>query len=550
MKTLVCDPDRPGRFLSGALSSGDEAAFVAHLDGCAGCRAALEAAAGDAGSWRDARTLLAPPASPASPSPLGGAFPDGAANAPPVGDGELGDPNPLPEDLRFLAPADDPAHLGRIGGYHVTGLIGRGAMGAVFRALDPPLGRTVAVKVIDPALAADPATRARFAREAKAMAAVSHPHVVPVYAVDEHRVPRSEPLRTLPYFVMEYVPGETLAGRLARTGPLSVVAAVRVARQVALGLAAAHAQGLIHRDVKPANILLERGVERVRVADFGLARPADGGELTGLTRTGQTAGTPEYMAPEQVRGEPCDGRADLFALGAVLHASLTGHSPFRAATLYEALRRAVEETPPPLSEANPAVPAWLSAFCGKLLAKAPADRFASAGQVAGLLAAELNHLEHPGTPVPVRDYLPRRPAWRRRAAGTIAAAGVAAAGVAGVAVFAARGPEAVVVAPDEPVPALPSPKPRPRRASALETGKDAPDAADLDADLAAAAAAADRLTEPPAAPPPADAWRDDLTAARAEADRLLKTLEADAAAWEPRPSGSAPGDAVPARGAP
>ena len=497
MKTLLCDPDRPGRFLSGALSSEDEAAFVAHLDDCAGCRAALEAAAGDAGSWRDARTLLA---------------------APPAVAPDLAEPNALPEDLRFLAPADDPAHLGRIGGYHVTGLIGRGAMGAVFRALDPPLGRTVAVKVIDPALAADPATRARFAREAKAMAAVSHPHVVPVYAVDEHRVPHAEPARTLPYFVMEYVPGETLAGRLARTGPLSVVAAVRVARQVALGLAAAHAQGLIHRDVKPANILLERGVERVRVADFGLARPADGGELTGLTRTGQTAGTPEYMAPEQVRGEPCDGRADLFALGAVLHASLTGHSPFRAATLYEALRRAVEETPAPLTDSNPAVPAWLSAFCATLLAKAPADRFASAGQVAGLLADELNHLERPGAPVPVRAYLPRPPAWRRRAAGAIAAAGVA-----GLALFAARGPDPAVVAPAEPVPALPSPKPRPRGASAL-TGEEEEAAADLDAALAAATAAADRLTPAPA-PPPADAWRDDLRAAHAEADRLLESLE-------------------------
>ena len=496
MKTLVCDPDRPGRFLSGALSSGDEAAFVAHLDDCEGCRAALEAAAGDAGSWRDARTLLA---APVSPSPTGGASSD---------DG----PNPLPEDLRFLAPADDPAHLGRIGGYHVTGLIGRGAMGAVFRALDPPLGRTVAVKVIDPALAADPATRARFAREAKAMAAVSHPHVVPVYAVDEHRVPRSDPPRTLPYFVMEYVPGETLAGRLARTGPLSVVAAVRVARQVALGLAAAHAQGLIHRDVKPANILLERGVERVRVADFGLARPADGGELTGLTRTGQTAGTPEYMAPEQVRGEPCDGRADLFALGAVLHASLTGHSPFRAATLYEALRKAVEETPAPLTDSNPAVPAWLSAFCAKLLAKDPAGRFASAGDVAARLAAELNHLERPGGPVPDRDYLPRPPAWRRRAAGAIAAAGVA-----GLALFAARGPEPV---------AAPNPTsvtPRPGRASALRGEEEDTTAAELDAALAAVAAAADRLTPAPA-PPPAGAWRDELTAAHAEADRLLRTL--------------------------
>ena len=488
----ACDADLAARFLAGALPPAEEAAFVAHLDACETCRERLERAAGDATGWEDARALLA---------------------IPPTESEDASDE--LPADLRFLAPTDDPRGLGRIGGYEVTGLIGRGGMGAVFRALDPPLGRTVAVKVIDPALAADPATRARFAREARAMAAVSHPHVVPVYAVDEHRVPGSDPARTLPYFVMEYVPGETLAGRLTRTGPLGVVAAVRVARQIALGLAAAHAQGLIHRDVKPANVLLERGVERVRVADFGLARPAANDERTSLTHTGQTAGTPEYMAPEQVRGEPCDARADLFALGATLYAALAGHGPFRGGSLYDVLRRVVEEDPPGLRAANPAVPAWLAAFCGTLLAKEPANRFPSAENVAARLAAELAHLENPRTPQPVRDYLPAPIRWRR------IAASVAAAGLCAVGAYVAM-PDRVEPQPVRQPPAIEPPPVtrRPRGASALppETMEEA-----WDTDLRAARDAAERLERPPPlTPPAADPWRSELDAANAAADRLLR----------------------------
>ena len=508
MKTLACTPGRPGDYLTGGLSPQDEREFVAHLDGCDGCRAALEAAAGDPGSWREARALLAAP--------------------PPAFDPATG----LPADLAFLAPTDDPASLGRIGTYEITGLIGRGGMGAVFKALDPPLGRTVAVKAIDPALAADPAVRARFAREAKAMAAVSHPHVVPVYAVDEHRVPGSVPPKTLPYFVMEYVPGETLAGRLARTGPLPVLAAVRVARQIALGLAAAHEQGLIHRDVKPANVLLERGVERVRVADFGLARAADGGfggdpDATGLTRTGVAAGTPEYMAPEQVRGERCDGRADLFALGAVLHASLTGASPFRGGSLYDVLRRVVEEPAEDLRAAAPRVPVWLAAFVGKLLSKSPADRFSSAADVADRLAAELNALENPGARPPARDYLPPRRRPLRLAAGFAAVAGLCA---------LALWPRSAPIAP-EPDPLAPEinpptlaqpPKPRHGGASALGDDPDLPTDAALDAQLATAAAAAAALDRDLTAPPPAaDAWRDLMNAAQSDADRLMRELNDD-----------------------
>ena len=492
-----CDSATAAAFLAGPLPPAEEAAFVAHLDGCEPCRDRLEREAGDDAGWEDARALLAAPPAPSGDST-----------------------DELPADLRFLAPTDDPRGLGRIGGYEVTGLIGRGGMGAVFRALDPPLGRTVAVKVIDPALAADPATRARFAREARAMAAVSHPHVVPVYAVDEHRVPapfgqHGNPAKTLPYFVMEYVPGETLAGRLDRTGPLGVVAAVRVARQIALGLAAAHAQGLIHRDVKPANVLLERGVERVRVADFGLARPAGADRGTSLTHTGQTAGTPEYMAPEQVRGESCDARADLFALGATLFAALAGHGPFRGGSLYDVLRRVVEEDPPDLRAANPTVPVWLAAFCDTLLAKDPADRFPSAESVAARLAEELAHLENPRSPQPTRDYLPAPVRWRR-IAGTVAAAGVCVVG-------------AIVATQDRvdphSIPQPPAVEPSPVTRRPLGTSASPPEMTDeaWDADLRAARDAAERLERPMSpVPPAADPWRSELDAANAAADRLLR----------------------------
>ena len=526
MKTLVCDDARPAAFLAGTLGPADEAAFVAHLDACERCRGALDRLAGDPASWADAKALRVSDAPPAGPD-----------TDPATG---------LPADLAFLAPSDDPASLGRIGGYEVRGLIGRGGMGAVFKAFDPPLGRVVAVKVIDPRYAADPATRARFAREARAMAAVSHPHVVPVYAVDEHRVPpflgnAAEPARTLPFFAMEYVPGETLAGRLGRTGPLSVTAAVRVARQVALGLAAAHEQGLIHRDVKPANVLLERGVERVRVADFGLARGADAGagggsQITALTGTGVAAGTPEYMAPEQVRGEPCDGRADLFALGGLLHASLTGHSPFRGGGLYEVLRRVVEEPAADPRAANPDVPAWLAAFVGKLLAKAPADRFPTAEDVAGRLAAELAHRERPGSPAPPRDYLPPPRRWPRVVAGAVCAAGLCA-----VAVWPAPAPDAPeFTAPPAPLAfPLASPKPRDRDPSALGSELEIPPAPALDAALTAAARAAAAL-DAPAAPPAADPWRDDLAAAAAEADRLLRDLNRESRRDGPPPPARRP----------
>src|SRR5262249_33309949 len=177
--------------------------------------------------------------------------------------------------------------------------------------------------------------------------------------------------------------------RIDRDGPLAVEEVLRIGMQAAAGLAAAHAHGLVHRDVKPSNILLENGVERVKLTDFGLARAADDASLT---QSGFLAGTPQYMAPEQARGEGMDHRADLFSLGSVLYAMCAGRPPFRAETTMAVIRRVCDERPRPLRDINPEVPTWLAAIIAKLHAKDPAKRFPSATEVADVLGGHLARL--------------------------------------------------------------------------------------------------------------------------------------------------------------
>ncbi len=243
----------------------------------------------------------------------------------------------LPAGL--LAPSDQPGVLGRLGHYDILEVRGRGGFGIVLRAFDTTLQRVVALKMLDPVLAATSPPRQRFLREARAVAKVAHENVVRVHAVAEEPVP---------YLVMEYVDGPTLQEAIDKGGPLPAAEVVRLGREIALGLAAAHDQGLIHRDVKPANVLLAGGVERhARLTDFGLARSADDASLT---QSGVIAGSPLYMAPEQVRGELLDARADLFALGSLLYTMAAGRPPFRAANTFAVLKRVAEDTPRPLRD--------------------------------------------------------------------------------------------------------------------------------------------------------------------------------------------------------
>jgi WD40 repeat protein len=284
--------------------------------------------------------------------------------------------------LDFLDPPTRPGAIGRLGHYEVLNAVGSGGMGIVLRAFDEKLHRVVAVKVLAPVLAANGSARQRFDREARAAAAVNHDNVIGIHAVEDGG--------RVPYLVMQYVEGKTLQQKVDRAGPLPLAETLRIGLQIAEGLAAAHRQGLVHRDIKPANILLENGVERVRITDFGLARAADDASLT---RSGVIAGTPAYMSPEQAAGEKVDHRSDLFSLGSVLYAMCAGHPPFRADSAVAVLRRVCDDTPRPLREINPAVPGWLAEVIGKLQAKKPADRFASAAEVATVLSQHLARVQ-------------------------------------------------------------------------------------------------------------------------------------------------------------
>jgi hypothetical protein len=399
MPNATCDPTMLSQFLSGELTADAERQVVEHLDSCRECQQRVEQLAGGQRWWQEAHVFLSPEQEEAWTTssivlPLADEW-----HGQETGHNECRDPGQdsqeasysgddevaaMPISLDFLAPTDEPNSLGRIGTYEVVGVVGRGGTGIVLKAFDRTLNRLVAIKVLAPNLATTAAARRRFARESQAAAAVVHEHIVPIHAVSDQQ--------GLPYLVMQYVPGRSLQQRLDRHGPLPIREILRIGMQTAAGLAAAHAQGLVHRDVKPANILLENGVERVLITDFGLARTVD---EASLTCSGVIAGTPQYMAPEQARGEAIDYRTDLFSLGSVLYALCTGHSPFRAETTMGVLHRICKETPRPIQEANPEIPLWLSAIIGRLHAKNPAKRYSSAAEVAEILQRHLARLQSP-----------------------------------------------------------------------------------------------------------------------------------------------------------
>ena len=281
----------------------------------------------------------------------------------------------------LLAPPRRPDEMGRLGDYRVLKVLGSGGMGVVFLAEDTQLRRHVALKAMKPALAASASARQRFLREAQLTASITHDHIVAIHQVGEEN--------GTPFLAMPLLQGESLDDRLKREGRLPLAEVLRIGRETAEGLAAAHEHGLIHRDIKPANLWLEtlpggRDV-RVKVLDFGLARGGDGDAP--LTQSGVVVGTPAYMAPEQARGEKVDGRGDLFSLGCVLYRLCTGATPFAATDAMAMLMALATETPKPVREVNPDVPAELSELVMRLLAKNPAERPQTAGEVIQALHA-------------------------------------------------------------------------------------------------------------------------------------------------------------------
>lgn len=374
-----CDRNRVRRFIERDLSEPELVSFEQHLSACETCQATLSGETAEFEFWdktsrylRDDENELLPLTTLSTSA-----------------DERFTDELIVERVLDSLAPTDDPQMLGRVGNYEISGVIGCGGMGAVLKGVDPSLNRVVAIKVMAPHLAASGAARKRFAREAQAAAAVTHNNVIEIYGVSE--------ANGLPYLVMPCALGSSLQKRLDRTGPFSVVEVLRIGVQVATGLAAAHEQGLVHRDIKPGNILLNDGIDRLLITDFGLARAIDDASVT---RTGVIAGTPQYMSPEQARGEAIDARSDLFSLGSVLYALCTGRPPFRAENTFGILRRITDQSPRPIKEIIADVPDWLCRIIDRLLAKDREDRFASAQEVASVLRQCLAHVQTPSRPLP------------------------------------------------------------------------------------------------------------------------------------------------------
>ena len=367
--TTMCPTTEQLRALIDAsLPESEQGPLQRHLDECGACQKRLESLVAGTESWDSAVGHLRGE-SPLSDEPV---LAEAVRRIKEDNFAEVsGQPNAPFRPLDILEPSDTPGSLGRLGQYEVSEVVGQGGMGVVVKAFDPALHRVVAVKVLAPYLAHNPQARKRFVREAQAVAAVSHDHVITIHAIDES----SEQ----PKIVMQFIAGRSLQQKLDVDGSLDLKEILRIGMQTASGLAAAHAQGLVHRDVKPSNILLENGIQRVKLTDFGLARAVDDASLT---QSGVIAGTPQYMAPEQANGDAVDHRADLFSLGSVMYAMCVGHSPFRASTTMGVLKRVCHDPPRPIQELNPDIPDWLCEIILKLLCKAPADRFQSARQVA------------------------------------------------------------------------------------------------------------------------------------------------------------------------
>ncbi len=308
-----------------------------------------------------------------------------------------------PADSPRFAPPTVEGDLGRLGKYRILKELGRGGMGAVYLAFDERLQRKVALKVMLPKATAKATAKDRFLREARAAACISSDYVVSIHEADE--------IDGTPYIALQYLQGYPLDEYLKKKGLPSLPQVVRIGQETALGLAAAHKLGLVHRDIKPGNIWLEAPNGRVKILDFGLAKPVEEADGKELTASGALVGTPAYMAPEQGLGLALDGRADLFSLGCLLYRLSTGRLPFDRPGLMATVMAVINEEPPPVRELNPQVPEALAELIQRLMAKNPAARPADAAAVADQLAAMSENFKQPpasgaSAPVPQVVYVP------------------------------------------------------------------------------------------------------------------------------------------------
>ena len=294
---------------------------------------------------------------------------------------------PAPLDPEFVA-----LQTALAGQYSLERELGRGGMGIVYLAREVRLERHVAIKLLPPGLASRPDLRERFLREARTAARLSHPNIVPIHRVDE--------VAGFVFIVMAYIEGETLAQRIKARGPMNPSEATRVLRETAWALAYAHARGIVHRDIKPDNIIIESGTKRALVMDFGIAQIA---EASSITESGIVMGTAHFMSPEQATGEPLDGRSDLYSLGVVGYLMLAGELPFNASTVASVLAMHLTQAARPLSAAAPDVPRKLAAVVDRCLAKSREERWPSGEALADALGQSGEHREE--VPAPVRVWL-------------------------------------------------------------------------------------------------------------------------------------------------
>ncbi|GGS99114.1 serine/threonine-protein kinase [Streptomyces cinerochromogenes] len=287
-----------------------------------------------------------------------------------------------------------------IAGYRVERELGRGGMAVVYCAKDLRLGRTVALKLLAPEYTRNEAFRSRFAQESRVAAAIDHPNIVPVFEAGE--------ADGVLYIAMCFVAGLDLRALLDREGPLPVPTALRIAAQLASALDAAHARDLVHRDVKPGNVLITKGVdsdhpEHVYLTDFGLAKKSL--SLTGFTTAGEFVGTLDYVAPERIAGRPVDGRSDQYSLACVVHETLAGTPPFQRADHLELLWAHQYDPPPALSKRRPDIPAAADEILRRALAKIPDDRYATCLEFVGALRGAVGGAGRGGA-VPASADLP------------------------------------------------------------------------------------------------------------------------------------------------
>ncbi|EMI23003.1 serine/threonine protein kinase with PASTA sensor(s) [Rhodopirellula maiorica SM1] len=363
------------------LAGTDNPRMEQHLDHCQQCASRLEQLAADETFWKTSSHSLN----------------EDLLDAPALDEIEVS--VQLSPVLRaILSPSDDPHSLGRIGRFEICGIVGSGGMGTVLKARDVDIDRIVALKLPAAHLLELPSALERIEREARSAATIRHPNIIEIYQVDRWQ--------GIPYLVMPYLPGPSLMSRLEQHGKLDVLDAIRIARQTAAALSAAHQHGVVHRDVKPGNILLGKGTEQAVLTDFGIAKIQDD---VSMTNTGVIVGTPGFLSPEQARGSEAGPQSDLYSLGTVLWSMLTGEPPMQGLPTHTIVAAIARGEMPKLAQTDRDLPTWVYRLVDWLHALDPDDRPETAAQCETILRSCEQHLLDP-----VRCKLPSRLQNRRR----------------------------------------------------------------------------------------------------------------------------------------